>query len=130
MSLNPYLETSIRTADPVQLVVQLFDGALRFVAQAREHEDAGRTRERGEAISRALAIVHELRGSLDLEQGAEVAKSLDSLYAFASDQLLAANRTRRMECLDAVVRVLTPLRDAFATIASGEAPSESEEDAA
>lgn len=130
MSLNPYLETSIRTAGPVQLVVQLYDGALRFARLAQEHARAGRTRERGEAIARALAIVHELRASLDLERGTSVAQSLDALYAFASEQLLEANRARKPECLDAVVRVLSPLRDAFGAIAAGEVPTGDEEDAA
>jgi flagellar protein FliS len=122
MAANPYLETSIRTASPVQLVVCLYDGALRFVRQAKEHHAADRNRERGRAISRALAIVHELSGSLDFERGADVAPRLDALYRFAADQLFEANRSQRVECLEAVIATLEPLREAWVAIASGEVP--------
>lgn len=120
MSTNPYLDTGIRTADPVQLVVQLYDGALRFMQQAKEHHAAERVLERGHAIGRALAIVHELQGSLDFERGAEIARNLDALYRFAADQLFEANRSRRIECVDAALAAIAPLRDAWAAIANGE----------
>lgn len=122
MAANPYLEMSIRTASPVQLVVHLYDGALRFVRQAKEHHAADRPLDRGRAISRAMAIVHELSGSLDFEQGADVARNLDALYRFAADQLFEANRAQRAECLDTVIATLEPLRDAWMSIASGEIP--------
>lgn len=122
MAANPYFETSIRTASPVQLVVHLYDGALRFVRQAQAYHAADRTPERGRAISRAMAIVHELESSLDFEQGAEIACNLASLYRFASDQLFEANRAQRGECLDTVIATLEPLRDAFVSIAAGDLP--------
>ncbi len=122
MAANPYLETSIRTASPVQLVVQLYDGALRFVHQAKEHHAAERTLDRGRAISRAMAIVHELSSSLDFEQGGEVACNLEALYRFAADQLFEANRAQRVECLDTVIATLEPLRDAWVSIAAGGVP--------
>jgi flagellar protein FliS len=120
MSTNPYLDTGIRTADPVQLVVQLYDGALRFMRQAKEHHAADRVLERGRAIGRALAIVHELQGCLDFERGAEIAHNLDALYRFAAGQLFEANHAQRIECVDAALAALEPLRDAWAAIASGE----------
>lgn len=120
MAGNPYLEMSIRTASPVQLVIHLYDGALRFVRQAKEHHDAQRPLERGLAISRAMAVVHELSSCLDFEQSPEVASKLEALYRFATDQLFEANRAQRSECLDAVILTLEPLRDAWVAIASGD----------
>lgn len=117
---NPYVEMNIRTANPLQLVVQMYDGALRFVHQAQEHQRAGRVRERGEALSRALAIVHELRCSLDLSRGAEAASNLEALYVFAGEQLVEANLQGSPACCDAVVAVLEPLRQAWVEIARGE----------
>lgn len=114
---NPYVETAIRTASPVALVVQMYDGALRHVAAAREHQAAGRVRERGAAISRAIAIVGELRSSLDFGPGAEIARNLDALYAFTVDRLLAANLHADAQALADVAAVLAPLREAFAELA-------------
>lgn len=115
---NPYVEMQIRTASPLALVVQLYDGALRQIEAARQHHDAQRTRERGAAISRALAIVNELRSSLDFEQGAEVARNLEALYVYAGEQLLEANLRGARRALDAAAAVLSPLREAWAELAT------------
>lgn len=110
---NPYLDVQVRTASPLALVVQLYDAALQQVEAARGHDEAGRVRERGAAISRALAIVGELRSSLDFEQGAEVARNLEELYAYASERLLEANRGGAPEALAAATAALAPLRSAW-----------------
>jgi flagellar protein FliS len=114
---NPYLEMQVRTASPLALVVQLYDAALRQLEAARGHHEAGRVRERGAAISHAIAIVGELRSSLDFERGAELARHLDDLYAYASERLLEANRRGAPEALSAVAAVLAPLRSAWRELA-------------
>lgn len=113
---NPYLEMQVRTASPLALVVQLYDAALQQVEVARGHHQAGRVRERGAAISRALAIVGELRSSLDFDRGAELARNLEDLYAYASERLLEANRGSACEALAEVTAALTPLRSAWREI--------------
>lgn len=115
---NPYLDTQIRTASPVALVAQLYDAALRHVEAARRHHEGGCVRERGEAISRALAIVGELRSSLDFENGADLARRLEELYVYASERLFEANRRDATAELDAAVAVLAPLRDAWHELAA------------
>lgn len=115
---NPYLETRIRTASPLDLVVQMYDGVLRQIEIARGHFEAGRVRERTQAISRALAIVNELRSSLDFERGAEVARNLEALYVYAGDRLLEANLRNECAALDAAATALAPLRDAWRELAA------------
>jgi len=118
---NPYFEMNVRTADPLQLVVQMYDGAIRFVHKARELQRTGHLRARGEALSRALAIVHELRASLDLSRGADAAPGLEALYVFVGEQLVDANLNGNEDRLEAVLSVLEPLRAAWLQIARGEA---------
>lgn len=115
---NPYLEMRIRTASPIDLVVQMYDGALRQIELAREHFEAGRVRERAQAISRALAIVNELRSSLDFERGAEVARNLEALYVYATDRLLEANLRNERAALEAAAVALAPLREAWSELAA------------
>jgi flagellar protein FliS len=112
----------VESASPVGLVVMLYDGALRSAAEARaaiERRDvAGRTK----AISRMIGIVGELRGTLDMEQGGEVAASLDRLYTFVSERLIEASFTQAVGPLDEAVKVLTPLRDGWVQLATQPPP--------
>ncbi len=111
-----YLETELRTATPMQLVVRLYSAALRHTEAAIEADRGGRIAERGERISRVLAIVGELRGAVDLERGGEIATNLEVLYAFVADRLLEANRDGAEQTLREVLTVLRPLHEAWCEV--------------
>ena len=100
---------SVEGADPHQLIAMLLDGAMERVAQARggvRQHDAG---VKGTAIGKAIAIVGELRTSLNLEAGGQLAQRLDSLYDYVNRRLLHAqlNDDDRalVECLDLLGQV-------------------------
>ncbi len=111
-----YLETELRTATPMQLVVRLYGAALRHCEAAIEADRAGRIAERGERISRVIAIVGELRSAVDLERGGEIAQNLDALYDFAGERLLDAGRGDTEAALGEVLSVLRPLHEAWAEV--------------
>lgn len=107
----------IRTATPEMLIVKLYEGALRFIRNARAHQEAGEIAARATAISRALAIVNELQHSLDLEAGGDVARNLDSLYFYVTDRLLEANVRSSIAALDEASGILSTLNEAWVEIA-------------
>ena len=84
---NPYLEMELRTAPPELVVGRLLDRAVAMVRAASEHRERTPA-ESTRAVERAVDIVSELRGSLDLEAGGEIAANLDGLYAFVIAQLM------------------------------------------
>ena len=114
--LDSYRRTAVESSSPVQLVVMLYDGALRFCSDARGAILRRDVAAKGKALSKALAIVGELQATLDLERGGDVATSLHQLYSFLTDRLLAASFSQSVEPLDQAVRVLTNLRDAWAGV--------------
>ena len=86
------LETSVSQASPHQLIVLLFDGALNAIRLADLHMQKGNIPDKGKAISKAINIIDNgLKSSLDLNQGGEIAKNLDQLYQYISQQLVLAN---------------------------------------
>jgi len=115
--------TSLSTADPHRLVLMMFDGALARVAAARGCMQYGRVAEKGPLISRALAIVDELRSSLDIERGGTIAAGLDDLYDYVSRRLVEANATNRLEILDEVTSLLRELRDAWVAVGGDAHPA-------
>jgi len=114
--LDTYRRTAVQSSSPVQLVVMLYDGALRFCGEARGAILRRDVAAKGKALSKAIAIVGELQGTLDLERGGEVAVSLHQLYSFLTDRLMAASFSQSVEPLDQAVRVLTNLRDGWAGV--------------
>ena len=112
--LGSYESVAVSTADPATLVVQLFDGALRFLGRARQALTPGG--DRGDfpyAVSRAHAIIAELSNVLDRDAGGDVARDLDRLYEFMLRHLTEGLTLKSGLHVDRVTTVLQPLRDAF-----------------
>lgn len=109
-----YLASSIENAPPIKIVRMLYQGALRFIAQAEE-EDTGDPHSRFvEHLSSADAIVAELRLSLKPQAEAEeISENLASLYMFCETELQRAMIERSKAPLDGVTRVLRVLLDAW-----------------
>jgi flagellar protein FliS len=95
----------------------LYDGALRFVAQARSAIERKDIPARREAISRALAIMSELQSTLDIEKGGPIAESLDALYVYVTGRLLEGATKQQLRPIDEAAKVLTTLREAWVAIA-------------
>ena len=113
-----YYQTHVQSRSPLELVVMLYDGALRFCDQAATAMDAGDMTTKAVAMSRAFAILAELQNTLNLKDGGDVARQLDALYAHMHDRLVDANIQRSSAPLRDVMRLLTPLRDAWSQVAT------------
>jgi flagellar protein FliS len=112
-ALDSYQTVSVSTADPSALVVQLFDGALRFLRQAKSAATEGKQTEVAQAISRAHAILGELSDVLDHEQGGEIATQLDALYNFSMLHLTKGLLDKTTRNIDEVIAIIEPIRDGF-----------------
>ena len=112
-----YRRMAVESRSPMELVVMLYDGALRFLEEARGAMARKDVAARAEAISRALAILTELQGTLNVQDGGEIAERLDGLYAYSISRLLDVTTKQDAAAIDDVVKVLKPLRDSWAEIA-------------
>ena len=106
--LNQYLTVQVNTSTPEQLLMLLYNGAIRFLNEAEEAMTAGRVGQQGALISRTINILTELSASLDHEIGGQIASNLDALYAYMNRELMTANLKDDVERL---VRVRTMLID-------------------
>jgi flagellar secretion chaperone FliS len=121
--IHSYRQTEIQSRSPLELVVMLYDGALRFTGEARDAMVRRDIRARQAHLSRALAIVSELQSTLDMETGGEVADRLDKLYGFIRDRLIDASARQDVQPLDEARRVLTTLREGWLAISRVSAPA-------
>ncbi len=112
-----YKESSILTAPPERLVVMLYDGARRFLAQAGaavRERDIPRANSR---LQKAEAVIEELLATLDMSAG-EVAERLQGLYVFCRRTLGEARIEQNPEKIEQVSDILGGLREGFAQIGS------------
>ena len=112
-----YLETRILSADPVELVSILYEYAGISVQDARQSLAAGDVPGRARAVTKAIAIMGELEGSLNREQGGEIAVNLGRLYQYMRERLTHANITQTDEPLGEVEALLRTLGDGWKEIA-------------
>ncbi|HEU4671163.1 MAG TPA: flagellar export chaperone FliS [Dyella sp.] len=103
----------IESADPHQLTSMLFDGALDRIAQARGHLQRGDVAAKGSCISKAVAILGELRASLDHKVDPAFSQRLESLYEYITRRLLSAQLHDDVAALDEASRLLAPVREGW-----------------
>jgi flagellar protein FliS len=113
-----YRATSILTASPGQLVLMLYDGALKAMALSREAfaatEDSRRIETINTQLLKAQAILTELQNGLNLEAGGEFARTMHRLYDYHNRRLFEANIRKQVEPVIEVERLVRELRDAWA----------------
>lgn len=108
--------TAIMDATPHQLTSLLLKAALDKLSVATGAIERGDVSLRTEAIRKVAAIVGELQGSLNKEQGGELAEQLDALYEFSTSQLIEANLSQDISKLEAVRNVLQEINDGWQQI--------------
>lgn len=113
---NAYFQTKVSTTDQGQLLIMLYDGALRYLAQARDKILAKDYAAKGVLISKVIDIINELSSSLNMEKGGSLATNLNNLYVLCTARLLQANLKMNVESLDSVTEILSGLRSAYAQI--------------
>lgn len=112
-----YLEGDVTHADPVQIIVLLYEGAIFRIGQAAQEMAKQNTLASGMALYRALAIIAELRNSLNLEEGGEIARNLDRLYLYMHEELVRGHLARQFEPLERVRTLLTDLNSSWRQVA-------------
>ena len=108
-----YRQNAITTQAPGQVVVMLYDGAVRFLKQALHAIESRDYARKSHALGRAQDVVFELNASLNLEVGGEVAQNLRSLYAFIWSQMRQINMRNDAVMLRRIIVILEDLSGAW-----------------
>ena len=120
LAAKNYRNAAVNSATPGQLVLMLFDGALRNLGTALagfEIEAVGtRIEQINNHLLKAQAILRELQSSLDLKAGGEFAQTMWALYDFMLDHLRTANMKKDPDPIRVVEKLIGEVRGAWATM--------------
>ena len=121
---STYKETKIKTAGQGQLIIMLYDEAVKQLTRAIElmdlndnqKKEPGRIEQIGKSIMKTEEIITELMVSLDFEQGGEISKNLFALYSWFNRELLEANIAQDTHRIKTVKDMLADLRETWSKI--------------
>jgi len=115
-----YLSTQVTTATQGDLLLMLYDTAIKHLKLAKERMAERDYAGKGILITKSIEIVSELHECLNKDKGGELAKNLSQVYFLCNTRMLQANLEMNPGKLDEVVGILSGLRQAFAQIIPGQ----------
>jgi flagellar protein FliS len=114
-ALAAYGRVANAETNPLQQIVMLYDGAIKFLRLAATDIEAGDLTAKAEHTNRALDIIGYLQSILDYERGGEVAPVLNNLYLGVTADILRGSAHLDSALLRRTAELLVPVREAWAS---------------
>lgn len=112
-----YQQQAIAGMNPVELIVALYDGMVRFLNRAIAAVDTHDQHERRIAIGRVLDILMHLQTRLRMDVGGSSAKALAEFYASIFALCLEGSRLESADRLREAIACIRDVRDAWSVAA-------------
>jgi flagellar protein FliS len=106
----------VADADPHAMVLMLMDAATERMAKARGCIERGEKVRQAGLLHSSVQIVAELRGSLNIKEGGELAQNLSNLYEYMIRRLVVGNATSDAKIVLEVARLMDEIRTAWVAI--------------
>jgi flagellar secretion chaperone FliS len=108
-----YISNRVTAASPVELTRMLFEGAVQAGEEAVAAHRAGDILARGNAVTRAVEILGELRFSLRRDVAPQYCDTLSGLYGYLQRRLIQAHAEKSESMLQEVVRLIQTLLEGW-----------------
>jgi flagellar protein FliS len=111
--LQAYRQTAVTTATKEQVLIMLYEGAIKHLKRASEACQKNDLAVKGTAVGKAHDIINELNNTLDFEIGGEIAKNLERLYMFMIDEIIKGNMNNDATKFDSTRKLLENLLEGW-----------------
>lgn len=108
-----YIASRVAAATPVELTRMLYEGAVQAVEEAITAHRAGDILVRGNAVTKAVQILGELRFSLRRDVAPQYCDMLSGLYGYLQNRLIQAHAERSESMLQEASRLIQTLLDGW-----------------
>lgn len=109
-----YERTKVETADQRQLILMLYDAAIRFMNKAVARIESTDIEAAHNYLVRSREIVAELLATLKPEKAGEIGTNLQRLYVYIFNRLVEANLTKDKEKVAECIGLMSTLREGWA----------------
>jgi flagellar protein FliS len=121
-----YLKQEVEGASQAKIVVLLYEAAIKFMRIAVKAIEDKDVEDAHNNLVRTQNIIYELMSTLNKDAGGDIAEELMKLYDYMIWQLEEANTTKDVSAIENVIRIITPLKDAWKEVAARENESRKE----
>lgn len=111
--LRRYREVGVQTSSRGQLLVALYETAVRYARAGAVSIRNGDVVAKGRELQRVADIVTELTSTLDHKVAPELCQRLEQIYFYMQERLALANAMMDPEPAEEVARLLDLLREAW-----------------
>ncbi len=108
-----YIASRVAAATPVELTRMLYEGAVKAVQEAVAAHRAGDILARGNAVTKAVEILGELRFSLRRDVAPQYCDTLSGLYGYLQNRLIQAHAEKSESMLQEVAGLIQTLLDGW-----------------
>lgn len=108
-----YLKTQIETASQPQLLLMIFDAAVKKLHIARRAIEKKEIEKAHTELTKVQRIFTELMIALDFEKGGDLAENLLRIYDFVYHHLVKANIKQDAAMVDEILPIVEDLRDGW-----------------
>lgn len=109
---NIYAQNDIGIESPAKLIAMLYEGVLRFNAQAKKSIKDENIEKQAYWINRSIAVITELVSTIDMSQG-EISEYLQGLYSYQVRLLTSASFEDNIDKIDESSNVFRTLLEAW-----------------
>ncbi len=110
-SYQQYKKHNVMMANPIELVIMLYNGAIKQLHLAEITIGNKDVEAANEHLQTAQDIIMELMMGLDLSYG--IAQDLLKLYEFVHHEIVSINASKDASGITPIVNILSSLRDAW-----------------
>jgi flagellar protein FliS len=108
---NKYLQTTVQTATPQQLLIMLYDGAIRFCRQGIEATKEKNYAAANTSFLRTQDIINEF--IITIDRTSPLSDNLIHLYEYFNTRLIEANIKKMVEPAEEVLGHLVELKETW-----------------
>ncbi len=108
-----YIASRVAAATPVELTRMLYEGAVQAVQEALAAHRAGDILARGNAVTRAVEVLGELRFSLRRDVAPQYCDTLSGLYGYLQNRLIQAHAQKSESMLQEVLQLIQTLLEGW-----------------
>jgi flagellar protein FliS len=108
-----YQDSSVRGANPIDLVVLLYDSAIADMGLALTAMQKSDIESRSAKISHALMVLQQLQGTLDFERGGDAARQFEQFYNLTRAKVLEAQMRGSADLMQQQIRSMSEVRDCW-----------------
>lgn len=112
-----YQQSSVQTANGGQLIIMLYEGAIRFTKAGIEGIQTRNYEKANTSLKKAQAIIHELIAALNHDY--EISKNLLLVYEYLLYKLIESNMKKNEAVAQEVLTHLIVLRDTWKQLIKG-----------